>query len=72
MEIEKSKASLTASSSAFEDIKKKYELGATGFVELSSARAALFNARANLSQATYNLALQKSVIDFATGNIPLP
>ena len=71
MQIEKSKASLTASSSAFEDIKKKYELGATGFVELSSARAALFNARANLSQATYNLALQKSVIDFATGTIVL-
>lgn len=44
----------------------------TGFVELSSARAALFNARSNLSQATYNLALQKSVLEFATGSIPLP
>ena len=72
MQIEKSKASLTASSSAFEDIKRKYELGATGFVELSTARASLFNARSNLSQATYNLALQKSVLDYATGTIPIP
>ncbi len=70
MQIETSKVSLTASSSAFEDIKRKYELGATGFVELSTARAALFNARSNNSQATYNLALQKSVLDFATGTIP--
>jgi outer membrane protein len=72
MQIEKSKASLTASSSAFEDIKRKYELGATGFVELSSVRASLFNARSNLAQATYNLALQKSVLDYATGTIPIP
>jgi outer membrane protein len=72
MQIEKSKVSLTASRSAFEDIKRKYELGATGFVELSTARASLFNARSNLSQATYNLALQKSVLDFATGTIPMP
>ncbi|MEI8186178.1 MAG: TolC family protein [Chlorobiaceae bacterium] len=72
MQIEKSKVSLTASSSAFEDIKKKYEIGATGFVELSSARASFFNARSNLSQAIYNLALQKSILDFATGTIAIP
>ena len=71
-QIEKSKVSLTASRSAFEDIKRKYELGATGFVELSTARVALFNAQSNLSQATYNLALQKSVLDFTTGSISLP
>jgi len=72
MQIEKSKVNLTASSSAFEDIKRKYEIGAAGFVELSTARASLFNARSNLSQATYNLALQKSVLDYATGTIPIP
>ncbi len=72
MQIEKSKVSLTASSSAFQDIKRKYELGATGFVELSTARGSLFNARSNLSQATYNLALQKSVLDYATGTILIP
>ena len=72
MQIEKSNVSLTASSSAFQDIKRKYELGATGFVELSTARASLFNARSNLSQATYNLALQKSVLDYATGTILIP
>ncbi len=71
MQIETSKVSLTASSSAFEDIKRKYELGATGFVELSTARASLFNVRSNLSQATYNLALQKNVLDYATGTIPI-
>ena len=71
MQIETSKVSLTASSSAFEDIKRKYELGAAGFVELSTARASLFNARSNLSQATYNLALQKNVLDYATGTIPI-
>jgi len=71
-QIEKSKVSLTASRSAFEDIKRKYELGATGFVELSTARSALFNAQSSLSQATYNLALQKSVLDFTTGSISLP
>ena len=71
MQIETSKVSLTASNSAFEDIKRKYELGAAGFVELSTARASLFNARSNLSQATYNLALQKNVLDYATGTIPI-
>ncbi|TLU50910.1 MAG: TolC family protein [Chlorobium sp.] len=72
MQIENAKVNLTASSSAFSDIKRKYELGAAGFVELSTARASLFNARSNLSQATYNLALQKSVLDFTTGIIPVP
>ena len=64
--------SLRAARSAWEGIKKKYELGAASFIELSTARATLFNARSNLSQATYNLALQKSVLDFTTGNAPLP
>ena len=71
MQIETAKVSLKAANSAFEGIKRKYELGAAGFVELSTARAALFNARSNLSQATYNLALQKSVLDFTTGNLPV-
>jgi len=68
MQIESANISLKAASSAFEGIKRKYELGATSFIELSTARAAFFNARSNLSQATYNLALQKSVLDFTTGN----
>ena len=71
-QIETARVSLTAARSAWEGIKRKYELGAASFIELSTARATLFNARSNLSQATYNLALQKSVLDFTTGNIPLP
>ncbi len=71
MQIETANVSLKAARSAFDGIKRKYELGAAGFVELSTARAALFNARSNLSQATYNLALQKSVIDFTTGSLPV-
>jgi outer membrane protein len=69
MQIETARVSLTAASSAYDGVKRKYELGAASFVELSNARATLFNARSNLSQATYNLALQKSVLDFTTGNI---
>ncbi len=72
IQIESAKVSLTAARSAFEGIKRKYELGAASFIELSLARAALFNARSNLSQATYNLALQKSILDYTTGNISLP
>jgi outer membrane protein len=72
MQIETAKVSLTAAQSAYEGIKRKYELGASGFVELSTARATLFNARSSLSQANYNLALQKSVLDFATGNTSIP
>ena len=71
-QIETARVSLRAARSAWEGIKKKYELGAASFIELSTARATLFNARSNLSQATYNLALQKSVLDFTTGNAPLP
>ncbi len=72
MQIETANLSFTAAQSAYDGIKRKYELGAAGFVELSSARATLFNARSNLSQATFNLALQKSILDFTTGNITIP
>ncbi len=71
-QIETAKVSLKAAHSAFEGIKKKYELGAASFIELSTARATLFNARSTLSQATYNLALQKNVLDFTMGNVPIP
>ncbi len=72
IQIETAKVSFTAARSAYEAIKRKYELGAASFVEISTARATLFNAQSNLSQATYNLALQKSVLDFSTGNIAIP
>jgi len=71
-QIETARVSLKAAHSAFEGIKKKYELGAANFIELSTGRATLFNARSTLSQATYNLALQKNVLDFTTGIVPLP
>ncbi|MEI8032216.1 MAG: TolC family protein [Chlorobiaceae bacterium] len=71
-QIDASKVSLNAASSAFEGIKRKYELGAAGFTELSAARAALFNARSSLSQANFNLALQKSVLDYTTGTLWMP
>ena len=72
MQIETAKISLKAAQSAFEGIKRKSDLGSVSFIELSSARAALFSARSNLSQATYNLALQKNILDFTTGNIAAP
>ncbi|TLU82746.1 MAG: TolC family protein [Chlorobium sp.] len=68
-EIETAKVRLKAAESAFAGIKRKYELGAAGFVELSTARAALFNARSGLSQANFNLLLQKNIVDFTTGNL---
>lgn len=71
-QIETAKISLKAASSAFDGIKRKYELGASNFIELNSARSSLFSARSNLSQAVYNLALQKSVLDFASGNTARP
>ena len=71
-QIETAQAGFTAARSAFNAVNRKYELGAASFVELSAARATLFNARSNLSQATYNLALQKSVLDFTTGNVAQP
>lgn len=67
--IASAKAGLKAAKAAYEGIKRKYDLGAAGFIELSSARAALFNAMSTLSQATYSLALQKNVLDFTSGTL---
>lgn len=67
--IESAKTGLKAARAAYEGIKRKYDLGVSGFVELSAARSALFSAMSNLSQATYNLALQKEVLDFTTGTL---
>ncbi|NTW54258.1 MAG: TolC family protein [Chlorobaculum sp.] len=65
--IESARESLKASESAAQGITRKYDLGASGFVELSSARATLFNARSTLTQALYNLALQKALLDYTSG-----
>lgn len=69
--IASAKAGLRAAKAAYEAIKRKYDLGASGFVELSTARAALFGAMSTLSQATYNLALQKEVLDYAAGTLKI-
>ena len=66
-QITASKASLRAASAAFNAVQRKYELGAAGFVELSNARATLFNAKSNMTQASYNLALQKALLDYTSG-----
>lgn len=66
-QIESARTSLQAAESAYAGLKRKYELGASGFVELSASRAALFNARSSVTQAFYNLALQKALLDFAAG-----
>lgn len=71
-QIETAKVGFTAARSAFNAVKRKYELEGASFVELSAARATVFNAQSNLSQAIYNLALQKSVLDFTTGNVAKP
>jgi outer membrane protein len=66
-QIAAARASLKAAGSAFNAVQRKYELGASGFVELSSARATLFSAKSNMTQATYNLALQKALLDYTAG-----
>ena len=70
-QIETAKQGLKAAEKAYETVKKKYDLGAASFVEANAARAALVGARAEYSQATYNLALQKNILDFATGGISI-
>lgn len=60
-------ASVRAADAAFGAVQRKYELGATGFVELSAARATRFNARSGMTQAVYNLAMQKALLDHLTG-----
>jgi len=72
MQTETARISLKAAQSAYLAVRKKYELGAAGFVDLSTARAALFSARSSLTQARYNLELQKNVIAYATGTLELP
>jgi outer membrane protein len=67
IQIESAKTNLKASESAYAGVLRKYELGASGFVELSASRAALFNARSGMTQASYNLALQKALLDFTAG-----
>ena len=70
-QIETAKQGLKAAEKAYETVKKKYDLGAASFVEANAARAALVGARAEYSQATYNLALQKNIVDFATGGVSI-
>jgi len=41
-------------------------------VDLSASRSTLFDARSSLTRAKYNLALQKNILDYTTGSIPLP
>lgn len=67
IQIDAARASLKASSSAFDGVKRKYELGAANFVELSTARTDLFRAKSGMTQASYNLALQKALLDFTSG-----
>jgi outer membrane protein len=69
--IESAKQNLKAAESAYNGILRKYELGASGFVELSTSRAAMFNARSSLTQALYNLALKKALLDFTSGSISI-
>lgn len=68
-QIETAKKGLQAAEKAFETVKRKYDLGAASFVESNGAKAALVSAQSEYSQATYNLALQKNILDFATGSI---
>ena len=70
-QIETARQGLKAAEKAYETVKKKYDLGAASFVEANAAKAALVSARADYSQATYDLALQKNILDFATGSISL-
>jgi outer membrane protein len=69
--IESAKQNLKATESAYNGILRKYELGASGFVELSTSKAALFNARSAVTQAFYNLALQKALLDYTSGSISI-
>lgn len=66
-QLDAATASLRAADAAFGAVQRKYELGATGFVELSAARTARFNAKSGLTQAMYNLALQQALLDHLTG-----
>ncbi|HHE07497.1 MAG TPA: TolC family protein [Chlorobaculum parvum] len=68
-QIGSARASLKAAKSAYAGILRKYELGASGFVELSASKTALFNARSSVTQALYNLALQKALLDFTAGTM---
>jgi outer membrane protein len=68
-QIGAARESMKAAESAFNGIQRKYELGAANFVELSASRAALFNARSAKTQAIYNLALQKALLDYTSGNM---
>lgn len=66
-QIGTARMNLKAAQSAYDGVQRKYELGAAGFVELSTARTTLYNAKSNLTQAAYNIALQKNILDFTTG-----
>ncbi|HHE31138.1 MAG TPA: TolC family protein [Chlorobaculum parvum] len=66
-QIASARTGLKAAESAYAGILRKYELGASGFVELSASRAARVNARSSVTQAFYNLALQKALLDFTAG-----
>lgn len=68
-QIETAEKGLKAAEKAYETVKKKYDLGAASFVEANAAKASLVGARSEYTQATYNLALQKNILDFATGTL---
>ena len=70
-QIETAEKGLKAAEKAYETVKKKYDLGAASFVEANAVKASLVRARSEYTQATYNLALQKNILDFTTGTLPV-
>ena len=65
-------AGVQAATKAYQTVQGRFDVGFGTFVDVLSAQAALTQARALHEQALTNFALQKTVLSFVTGRLPLP
>ncbi|HTB07223.1 MAG TPA: TolC family protein [Bacteroidia bacterium] len=66
-QIETANHGLFAASKAFEVVDGEYNVGKATFIELSNAQIVLLQSQVSKTQADFNLALQKKIIDFYIG-----
>ncbi|HEY4297082.1 MAG TPA: TolC family protein, partial [Paraburkholderia sp.] len=65
-------AALEAAQQAFDAVQGRYDVGLASVVDVLTAQTALTQARALREQAIANMALQKVVLRYASGEAPIP
>ena len=65
-------AGLDAAQESFDAAQGRYDVGLASVVDVLTAQTALTQARALREEAIANMALQKAVLRFVSGELPVP